>query len=121
MNRRNFLGSLVGGIAAGAAVRTWPFRVYSFPSELKIFDPVVGQTVYATGAGGSNYFQVGDVMVVHPAQAHALRQLGINGELLGSGMARSYVVTAIDRREKTMTIEAIVRAMPKWPTWQNLR
>ncbi len=33
MNRRNFLGMLVGGIAASAAVRTWPFRVYSFPSE----------------------------------------------------------------------------------------
>ena len=33
MNRRNFLG-LLGGVAACAAVRTWPFRVYSFPQEI---------------------------------------------------------------------------------------
>jgi hypothetical protein len=24
---------MIGGVAATAAVRTWPFRVYSFPSE----------------------------------------------------------------------------------------
>ena len=35
MNRRFFLTSLIGGVAASAAVRTWPFRVYSFPSEVK--------------------------------------------------------------------------------------
>jgi hypothetical protein len=32
-NRREFLKTLIGGVAASAAVRTWPFRVYSFPSE----------------------------------------------------------------------------------------
>lgn len=31
--RRGFLGMMVGGIAAAAAVRTFPFRVFSFPSE----------------------------------------------------------------------------------------
>ena len=35
MKRRNFL---IGGIAASAAVRTWPFRVYSFPSQIAIID-----------------------------------------------------------------------------------
>lgn len=34
MNRRGFLRSLVGGVAAAAAVRTFPFRVYSFPTEV---------------------------------------------------------------------------------------
>lgn len=34
MDRRNFLRSLVGGVAATAAVRTWPFRIYSFPSQV---------------------------------------------------------------------------------------
>jgi hypothetical protein len=34
MDRRNFIGTLVGGLAATAAVRTWPFRVYSFPSDI---------------------------------------------------------------------------------------
>lgn len=36
MNRRGFLRTIIGGVAAGAAVRTWPFRVYSFPTEPKI-------------------------------------------------------------------------------------
>ena len=34
MDRRNFLRSLIGGVAASAAVRTFPFRVYSFPTEI---------------------------------------------------------------------------------------
>lgn len=33
MNRRAFFGRMVGGIAAGAAIRTWPYRVFSFPSQ----------------------------------------------------------------------------------------
>lgn len=33
MNRRGFLGAMVGGIATAAAVRTWPFRIYSFPAQ----------------------------------------------------------------------------------------
>ena len=36
MERRNFLGLMIGGVAAEAAVRAWPFRVYSFPSEIEI-------------------------------------------------------------------------------------
>jgi len=35
MDRRSFLCSMIGGVATAAAVRTWPFRVYSFPSELR--------------------------------------------------------------------------------------
>jgi hypothetical protein len=31
--RRDFLRTLVGGVAG--AVRTWPFRVYSFPAEIE--------------------------------------------------------------------------------------
>jgi hypothetical protein len=34
MNRRNFLGFLAGGLAASAAVRTFPFRVFSFPTTV---------------------------------------------------------------------------------------
>jgi len=36
MNRRSFFKTMVGGVAVTAAVRTWPFRVFSFPSEIKI-------------------------------------------------------------------------------------
>ena len=34
MNRRNFLRLMVGGVATAAAVRTFPFRVFSFPSQI---------------------------------------------------------------------------------------
>jgi len=34
MDRRGFLKTLIGGVAATAAVRTFPFRVFSFPSEI---------------------------------------------------------------------------------------
>lgn len=36
MNRRGFLGAMVGGVAAATAVRTFPFRVFSFPSQIKV-------------------------------------------------------------------------------------
>jgi hypothetical protein len=32
VDRRAF----IGGLLASAAVRTWPFRVFSFPSEVKV-------------------------------------------------------------------------------------
>jgi hypothetical protein len=34
MNRRGFLKMMVGGVAAAAAVRTFPFRVFSFPKDI---------------------------------------------------------------------------------------
>lgn len=37
MQRREFIRTLIGGVVAGAAVRTWPFRVYSFPPNLSIY------------------------------------------------------------------------------------
>lgn len=36
MERRAFLGILVGGVATAAAVRSWPFRVYSFPAKVEV-------------------------------------------------------------------------------------
>ena len=37
MGRRGFLGLMIGGVAASAAVRTWPFRVFSFPTRINVF------------------------------------------------------------------------------------
>lgn len=34
MERRSFLKMIIGGVAAVAAVQSFPFRVYSFPSEI---------------------------------------------------------------------------------------
>ena len=36
MNRRNFLSTLIGGLAATAAVRSFPFRVFSLPSGIVV-------------------------------------------------------------------------------------
>lgn len=36
MDRRSFFKLMVGGIAAAAAVRTFPFRVFSFPAEIAV-------------------------------------------------------------------------------------
>jgi hypothetical protein len=41
MKRRSFLRSLVGGVACAAAVRTFPFRVFSFPSEIQRLRPIM--------------------------------------------------------------------------------
>jgi hypothetical protein len=42
MNRRSFLGLLTGGLAASAAVRSFPFRVFSFPKEIKPVYDLIG-------------------------------------------------------------------------------
>lgn len=36
MDRRKFLGMLVGGVAVAAAAQSFPFKVFSFPSEIKV-------------------------------------------------------------------------------------
>ena len=57
MDRRNFLSTLIGGVAATAAVRTFPFRVFSFPKEITIYPPLefsvpIGVAVWASPIGG---------------------------------------------------------------------
>ena len=41
MDRRKFLSTLIGGVAATAAVRTFPFRVFSFPKEIVTYHGVI--------------------------------------------------------------------------------
>lgn len=107
MNRRGFIGALVGGVAIAQAVRSWPFRVFSFPSELRVVDPLIGQTVFTTASG--NYFQAGDnIWVVHTAQLDAFKEL--------RGRFR---VTSVDRLERTMTLDAI-REEQVETLWKNL-
>lgn len=48
MDRRNFLRSLVGGVATAAAVRSWPFRVFSFPKEIRVVAAVAAGTIHST-------------------------------------------------------------------------
>jgi hypothetical protein len=39
MNRRGFLRSMLGGLATAAAVRAFPFRVFSFHEARRLMDP----------------------------------------------------------------------------------
>jgi hypothetical protein len=71
MDRRGFLRSLVGGVAVGAAVRTWPFRVYSFPPVPDRIDQV--DLKYWGVDWGSG--ETSTVWYVHPSQA-AWKDLG---------------------------------------------
>lgn len=36
MQRRSFFRMVIGGVAMSAAVRTWPFRVFSFPKRITV-------------------------------------------------------------------------------------
>ena len=83
MNRRNFLGMMVGGLAATAAVRTFPFLVFSFPKEVKPLNvaPLAPKEIielwkqrlelikrFGDDAGGEWW--------MHPAQLAALKEIG---------------------------------------------
>jgi len=43
---------MVGGVAAAAAVRTFPFRVFSFPKEIKTYNQ--GLDLFGASSIGSN-------------------------------------------------------------------
>ena len=53
VDRRSFFHSMVGGVATAAAVRTWPFRVYSFPTELRLLSIEELKKIYVERAMAS--------------------------------------------------------------------
>lgn len=77
IDRRLFLRSLIGGVVGAAAVRTWPFRVYSFaaPESLeKIFgDYVTSRTLPSMILSKEEF--ISRYVSLIDAQAKALQQL----------------------------------------------
>lgn len=61
MDRRGFLKMLVGGVATAVAVRTFPFRVFSFPKDI----------TFACADC--------DLFYLHPAQRVAYDELSLHG------------------------------------------
>lgn len=55
-NRRNFLKMLVGGVAVAAAVPSFPFRVFSFPTEIKPLNILAGDDLIAGWVSYRFYF-----------------------------------------------------------------
>lgn len=68
--------SLIGGVAATAAVRAWPFRVFSFPSQPMIW-------------GGSAYLK--DAEVIYAAIQERLAEGPAAMNLFGAGTGFSSV------------------------------
>jgi hypothetical protein len=60
MNRRSFFRKMIGGLAASAAVRTFPFRVFSFPSE--IVQPIAVKFIRAFDPAQSKMINRWDVL-----------------------------------------------------------
>lgn len=77
MNRRELFRTMIGGVAAAAAVRTWPFRVYSFPSELTAANSILfRRSPYPGRLAVPN----GDLLnrecwILHPAQVKAFKEV----------------------------------------------
>ncbi len=111
MNRRNFLRSLIGGVAAAAAVRTFPFRVFSFPKEIKPLNvPGIALTrddvrkLLATMRDRLGRDIGRDTIYLHPLELERLKELGyirhvelptgdrrrVEGSILGLGSATIY-------------------------------
>lgn len=71
MNRRGFLRTLIGGVAATAAVRTFPFRVYSFPAEPVVDINALGAALedsFFTNSPLYMYFKFGQLKQNGPNQ-----------------------------------------------------
>lgn len=98
MNRRGFIGALVGGVATAAAVRTWPFRVFSFPTEVQLpqFDDYYGIT----------YYMNKDQAIAWQNLAHGSGSRWIKGpDGLPICVRRGQlVVTDVDQQHKTITL-----------------
>jgi hypothetical protein len=90
MNRRNFVQTLVGGIATAAAVRTFPFRVFSFPRQIRLETPEgILQQInrdlecasaseireFFTALELCRLFQVPPALVLSPSALHRLQGL----------------------------------------------
>lgn len=89
MNRRNFL-TLIGGVSAAAAVRTWPFRVYSFPTDIVIAKP---PNIAVSVADGDSY---GTIQVVSPEEfarkyPQTAKRLGIGTPLFEGWVERQTI------------------------------
>jgi hypothetical protein len=81
MNRRNFLSTMLYGLAASAAVRKFPFSVYSFPREIRPLNvPRVPKEIVALWKQRLEMVKrfgqdAGGEWWMHPKQLAALKEL----------------------------------------------
>ena len=98
MDRRGFLRSLIGGVAAASAVRAWPFRVFSFPTDITLppspalvsrgiadFDRILKE-IYTPAI--SAQLNRTPYLYLHAKQREAYEILMANGNVIYSGGRR---------------------------------
>lgn len=91
MERRNFLRTLVGGVAVAAAARTWPFRVYSFPSE-----PITQSLI----VGDSSMFYEGQMIAIY----------GLGGLLPNA----NYEIVSVDHAAREVEFKTVHQSILNW-------
>lgn len=89
MERRNFLRLMVGGVSTAAAVRTFPFRVFSFPKEIvgPNYDLMLDITLqrYATKM---SMVMIMDGILARPDLANTITSPSVNpSQLTATGFA----------------------------------
>jgi len=110
MDRRKFLSALIGGVAATAAVRSFPFRVFSFPKEVKLANVYSSEIFYFDSATGllsspdpSFIINAGDFLV-HPGKFVPGQEVEIyRGNLWNLRSKRR--IAAVDYRSNQITLE----------------
>ncbi len=104
---------MIGGVAAAAAVRTFPFRVYSFPTTPAVMDPAVARRMIERirQALGAEVNDPPIAFYLNPDQAKAL------AECMGSkDFRRMQLLAFVEHRCAGITF---VGETPL-PTWKNL-
>lgn len=84
MDRRNFFRALAGGAAAAVAVRSWPFRVFSFPTLHPAFKPLVFPGDFIHTMDGGSILLPGQMIAIYGADGGlcrgAYRIVDVGGE-----------------------------------------
>jgi hypothetical protein len=70
LSRRGFIGTMIGGVAASAAVRAWPFRVFSFPESIKVAQPLTVRFIRAYDYGTDKMVSRWDMLSGFGALVH---------------------------------------------------
>jgi hypothetical protein len=95
MDRRNFLRAMVGGVATAAAVRSFPFRVFSFPTQIEL--PTQKQIEFLVGT---------DPLYI--GQSISLHGLRWDADTTTAGPYRGIArIASIDAKQRIITLDSI--------------
>jgi len=114
MDRRGFLKTLIGGVAAATAVREFPFRVFSFPTE--VAKPVALTDVLAGFANIKPEFAVKISDFSEQYMKPAMSELGTAidqavVQMLSHGTGNLFFTSEMTTKEALSTLEHNLKFM----------